>query len=186
MRDLYYIVHHQQLGQDTRYLAEGLIVSDGELQQETHSFADEEPYIRSAYPLNDAEDIYYFIQDLIRRGKTTNMKTKRLQTLALREFLNDEGGDLYELLCDRVQYGITRIQMHRAVGHSFYELDDLYADNCREHKVGPLVEFAYLPYATEYCIALNDALLDIEAILDDGGAGKNEKEKCISHKKTKR
>ena len=131
MKKLYYMTYHQQLGQDTRYFAEGLIVSDEDFQQKTHFSIGEESYICSAVPLNDAEDIYYFLQDLIQRGKTTNMQTKRLQTLALREFLNDEAGDLYAILCDKVQYGITRIQMKREAGYSFYELDDHYADICR-------------------------------------------------------
>ena len=167
MKKLYYMTYHQQLGQDTRYLAEGLIVSDEDFQQKTHFSIGEESYICSAVPLNDAEDIYYFLQDLIQRGKTTNMQTKRLQTLALREFLNDEAGDLYAILCDKVQYGITRIQMKREAGYSFYELDDHYADICRKYKASMLVEFAYLRHTANYCFALHDELLNIEVIFSD-------------------
>ena len=54
MKKLYYMTYHQQLGQDTRYLAEGLIVSDEDFQQKTHFSIGEESYICSAVPLNDA------------------------------------------------------------------------------------------------------------------------------------
>ena len=178
MKKLYYLTYHQHLGQDTRYLAEGLILNDEELQQKSHFSIGEESYICSAVPLNDAEDIYYFIQDLIQRGKTTNMQTKRLQTLALREFLNGEPGDLYTVLCDQVQYGITRIQKQSAAGHTFYELDDHYADICRRNNASMLVEFAYLGYTVDYCFALYDELLNIELIFSDQKQYHNKSWRC--------
>ena len=98
------------------------------------------------------------------------MQTKRLQTLALREFLNEEAGDLYTVLCDKVQYGITRIQKQRAAGHTFYELDDHYVDICRRYDASMLVEFAYLRNTVNYCFALHDELLNIEVIFSDGEA----------------
>ena len=104
----------------------------------------------TALVLNDVEDIYYLLQDLILRGKTTNMKTKKLQTLALREFLNDEQSSLYELLCKKVQYGITNLQNMRAIGHTFFELDDYYSDKCRKNNSSSIVEFAHRHHATDY------------------------------------
>lgn len=170
MKKLYYMNYHQHLGQETRYLAEGLVVSDEEIQKEVHFSVDREPHTCTALVLNDVEDIYYLLQDLILRGKTTNMKTKKLQTLALREFLKNEEGNLYEVLCDKVRYGITNIQNMRAIGHTFFELDDYYSDKCRKNNSSTMVEFAHRHRATDYYIALNDDLLNIEAILNDDNA----------------
>ena len=64
MKKLYYMTYHQHLGQDTRYLAEGLIVSDEELQQETHFSIGEESYICSAVPLPFYNGLGYFIEYL--------------------------------------------------------------------------------------------------------------------------
>lgn len=161
--------YYQNLGQRKRYYAEGLVVSDDELQQVVHFSVDGEPHTCTALALNDVEDIYYLLQDLILRGKTTNMKTKKLQTLALREFLNNEQNNLYEILCRKVQYGITDIQHMRANGHTFFELDDYYSDKCRKIN-SCIVEFAHRHHATDYYIALNDNLLNIEAILSDEDA----------------
>ena len=67
MKKLYYMTYHQQLGQDTRYLAEGLIVSDEDFQQKTHFSIGEESYICSAVPLNDAIISYRISSSEVRR-----------------------------------------------------------------------------------------------------------------------
>ena len=167
MKKLYYMNYYQDLGEKTRKYAEGLVVSDEEIKVVVQFSVDGETLTCTALVLNDVEDIYYLLQDLILRGKTTNMKTKKLQTLALREFLNDEQSSLYEILCKKVQYGITNIQNMRAIGHTFFELDDYYSDKCRKNNSSSIVEFAHRHHATDYYIALNDDLLNIEAILND-------------------